>query len=125
MPVDLTLIAARLGKPGDLRYSVADCDEKHPTVSAATQANARYLTKWHVDHTPHSQPVLVRLTVSHRRRLSADLKDVAATPINVRYIHFNKKETLALIRIKNQLPFLVLRTTNHETSQNTGARAFT
>jgi hypothetical protein len=28
------------------------------------------------------------------------------------YIHFNEKEALALIRIKNPLTFLVLRTTN-------------
>jgi hypothetical protein len=33
-------------------------------------------------------------------------------PINVRCIHFNEREVLALIRIKNQLTFLVLRTTN-------------
>src|SRR6185312_16896965 len=39
--------------------------QKHLTVSAATQANARDLAKWHVDHAAHSQPVLVRLTASH------------------------------------------------------------
>ena len=33
-------------------------------------------------------------------------------PINVRCIHFNERQILALIRIKNQLTFLVLRTTN-------------
>src|SRR5262245_43113327 len=68
MPVDAALIAARLGKPGDLRHSVTDRYEKHPTISAATQANTRYLAKWHVDDAAHSQPVLVRLTVSHGRR---------------------------------------------------------
>src|SRR6516162_3256813 len=66
MPVDAALIAARLGKPGDLRHPVTDRDQKHPTVSAATQANTRDLAKWHVDHAPHSQPV--RLTVFHHGR---------------------------------------------------------
>jgi hypothetical protein len=59
MPVDSAPIAARLGKPGDLRHSVADRDQKHPTVSAATQANTRDLAKRHVDHATHSKPVLV------------------------------------------------------------------
>src|SRR5262245_54949580 len=68
MPVDAALIAARLGKPGDLRHPVTDRDQKHPTVSAATQANTRDLAKWHVDHAAHSQPVLVRLTVFHHGR---------------------------------------------------------
>src|SRR5262245_60414302 len=67
MPVDAALIAARLGKPGDLRNPVADRDQKHPTVLAATQANTRDLAKGHVDHAAHSQPVLARLTVSHGR----------------------------------------------------------
>ena len=72
MPVDAALIAARLGKPGDLRHPIADRDQKHPTVSAATQANTRDLAKWHVDHTAQSQPVLVRLTVFHPwKRLEA------------------------------------------------------
>src|SRR6516162_6142017 len=66
MPVDAALIAARLGKPGDLRHPVTDRDQKHPTVSAAMQANTRDLAKWHVDHAPHSQPV--RLTVFHHGR---------------------------------------------------------
>src|SRR6516162_9796180 len=69
MPVDSTTIAARLGKPGDLRHPVADRYQKHPTVSAATQANTRDLTKWHVDHAAHSQPILIRLDVSHGRAL--------------------------------------------------------
>src|SRR5215472_16154244 len=64
MPVDAALIAARLGKPGDLRHPVTDRDQKHRTVSAATQANTRDLAKWHVDHAAHSQPVFLRLTVS-------------------------------------------------------------
>src|SRR6516164_9835917 len=62
MPVDAALVAVRLGKPGDLCRPVADRDQKHPTVSAATQANTRDLAKWHVDHAAHSQ--LLRLTVS-------------------------------------------------------------
>src|SRR5215510_9278356 len=68
MPVDSTSIAARLGKPGDLRHPVADRDQKLPTVWAATQANARDLAKWHVDHAAHSQPVLVGLTVFRHGR---------------------------------------------------------
>src|SRR5262249_6137974 len=68
MPVDAALITARLGKPGDLRRPIADRDQKHPTVSAATQANTRDLAKWHVDHTAQSQPVLVRLTFFHHGR---------------------------------------------------------
>src|SRR6516164_9170183 len=68
MPIDSALVAARLGKPGDLRHPVTDRDQKHPTVSAATQANTRDLAKWHVDHAAHSQPVLVRLTVFHHGR---------------------------------------------------------
>jgi len=36
---------------------------RHPTVSAATQANTIF-AKWHVDHAVHSQPVFVGLTVS-------------------------------------------------------------
>src|SRR5215831_7593266 len=68
MPVDAALIAARLAKPGDLRDPVTDRDQKHPTVSAATQANTRDLAKWHVDHAAHSQPVLVRLTVFRHGR---------------------------------------------------------
>src|SRR5262245_27159569 len=68
MPVDSVPIAARLGKPGDLRHPIADRDQKHLTVSAATQANTRYLAKRYVDHAAHSQPVLVRLTVSHHGR---------------------------------------------------------
>src|SRR6516162_8252818 len=71
MPVDSSPIAARLKKPGDLRHPVADRDQKHPTVSAATQANARDLAKWYVDHAAHSQPVLGRLTVSMRESLRA------------------------------------------------------
>src|SRR5262245_35543906 len=63
MPVDAALIATRLGKPGDLRHPVTDRDQKHPTVSAATQANTRDLAKWHVDHAAHPQPVLVQLSV--------------------------------------------------------------
>jgi hypothetical protein len=35
-----------------------------------------------------------------------------AAPVNVRCVHFNDKESLVLIRIKNQLTVLVLRTTN-------------
>src|SRR5262245_37092564 len=66
MPVDAALIVARLGKPADFRDPVTDCDQKHPTVSAATQANARDLAKRHIDHTAHSQPV--RLTVFHHGR---------------------------------------------------------
>src|SRR6516164_7034118 len=65
MPVDAALIAARLGKPGDLSHPVTNRDQKHPTVSAATQANTRDLAKWHVDHAPH-----VRLTVFHHGRRS-------------------------------------------------------
>src|SRR6516164_7791988 len=68
MPVDAAFIAARLGKPGDLRHPVTDRDQKHSTVSAATQANTRDLAKWHVDHATHSQPVLIRLTVFHHAR---------------------------------------------------------
>ena len=56
--------AAWLEKPSDLRYPVADCNQRHPTVSTATQANTRDLAKWHVDHAAHSQPVLVELSVS-------------------------------------------------------------
>src|SRR5262249_4709506 len=67
MPVDRALSAARLGKPGDLRHSVTDRDQKHPTLLAATQANTRDLAQWHVDYAAHSQPVLGRLTVSHGR----------------------------------------------------------
>ena len=48
--------AARLGKPGDLRHPIADRDQKHLTVSAATQANARDFVKWHIDPTAHLQP---------------------------------------------------------------------
>src|SRR6516164_7424927 len=69
MPVDSAPIGARLGKPGDLRHPVANRDQRHPTVSAATQANPRDLAKRHVDHAAHSQPVLVRLTVSQGERL--------------------------------------------------------
>jgi hypothetical protein len=77
MPVDSAFIAARLGKPGDLRHPVADRDQKHPTVSAATQANTRDLAKWHVDHAAHSQPILVRLTVSpHGDEPLADIKAI-------------------------------------------------
>src|SRR5262245_33916062 len=61
MPVDTALIAARLGKPGDLRHSVTDRDQTHPTVLAATQANSGDLTKGHVDHAANSQPVFPRL----------------------------------------------------------------
>src|SRR6516162_1019610 len=68
MPIDSALVAARLGKPGDLRHSVTDRDQKHPTALAATQANTRDLAKGHVDHAAHSQPVLVRLTVFHHGR---------------------------------------------------------
>src|SRR5262245_3364446 len=67
MPVDAALIAPRLGKPGDLRHSVTDRDQKQPTVLSATQASTRDLAQWHVDHAAHSQPVLGRLTVSHGR----------------------------------------------------------
>ena len=62
-----TVIAARQGKPGDLRHPVADRDQRHPAVSAATQTNAGDFVKWRVDHAAHVQPV-VRLTVSHHRR---------------------------------------------------------
>src|SRR5215467_1078523 len=68
MPLDSAPIAARLGKPGDLRHPVADRDQKRPTVSAATQANTRDLAKWYVDHAAHSQPVLVQVTVFHHGR---------------------------------------------------------
>src|SRR5215813_4830567 len=68
MPVDPAPIAARLGKPGDLRHSIADRNQKQPTVSAATQANTGDLVKWHVDHAVHSQPFLVRLIVFHHGR---------------------------------------------------------
>src|SRR6516162_10094629 len=63
MPVDAAPIAARLAKGGDLRHTVADRDQKHPTAWAASQADARDLAKWHVDHAAHSQPVLAGLTV--------------------------------------------------------------
>src|SRR5262245_45009286 len=63
MPVDPAPIAALLGKPGDLRHSIAHGNQKQPTVSAATQANTGDLVKWHVDHAVHLQPFLVRLIV--------------------------------------------------------------
>src|SRR5271166_3113816 len=62
MPVDPAPIAARQRKPGDLRHPVADRDQMHPTVSAATHTNAGDLVKRHVDHATHLQPVVVRLT---------------------------------------------------------------
>src|SRR5262245_20949934 len=68
MPVDLAPIAARLEKPSDLRHTVADCNQRHPTVSVATQANTRHFAKWHVDHAAHSQPILGRLIIFHHGR---------------------------------------------------------
>src|SRR5271165_1007101 len=68
MPVDPAPIAARQEKPGDLRHPVADRDQMHPTVSAATQTNAGDLVKRHVDHAAHLQPVVVRLTVFRHGR---------------------------------------------------------
>jgi len=65
MPLDPALITARLGKPRDLRHPVTDRDQNLPTVSVATQANARDLPKRHVDHAAHSQSVLVRRAVFH------------------------------------------------------------
>ena len=67
VPIDSAFIAARLGKPGNLRRLVADRDQQQSAVSATTQANAGDLAKWHVDHAAHSQAILVRLTVSHGR----------------------------------------------------------
>src|SRR5262245_18576448 len=64
MPVNSTLVAARLGKPGDVCYPVAHRDQTHPTVSTGTQANTRHLAKWYVDHAAHSQPVFIPLAVS-------------------------------------------------------------
>ena len=60
-----TPIAARQRKPGDLPHPVADRNQMHPTVSAATQTNAGDLVERHVDHAAHLQPVAVRLTVFH------------------------------------------------------------
>jgi hypothetical protein len=54
MPLNSGPSAACNGKPCDLCYSVADRDQKHPAFSAATQADTRDLTKWHVDHAAHS-----------------------------------------------------------------------
>ena len=94
-----TPIAARLGKPRDLRHPIADRDQKHLTVSAATQANTRDLAKWHVDHAAHSQPVLVRLTASHgsgflltSRRMCNHCWMISRVLCS---IHFRKNEMLA------------------------------
>jgi hypothetical protein len=57
MPIDSAPVATRVGKPRDLRRPVADRDQKHPTASAATQADTRDLAKWHIDHAAYSQPV--------------------------------------------------------------------
>src|SRR5271166_419150 len=62
MPVDPAPVAAGQRKPGDLGHPVADRDQMHPTVSAATHTNAGDLVKRHVDHATHLQPVVVRLT---------------------------------------------------------------
>jgi hypothetical protein len=70
MPVDSVPIVTRLREPGDLRHPVADRDQKHPTASAATQANTRDFAKWHVDYAAHSQLIFVQLTVSHHERWS-------------------------------------------------------
>src|SRR5690242_17790847 len=67
MPIDLALIAARLGKPCDFRHLVTDRDERHPTASAATQANTRDLAKRHIDHAAHSQLILVLTVFRHGR----------------------------------------------------------
>ncbi len=61
MPIDLVPIAARLGKPGDLRHPIADRDQKLTTVSAAPYANTGDFAERHVDHSAHSQAALVRL----------------------------------------------------------------
>jgi hypothetical protein len=53
MPVNSAPIAARLGKPSDLRHPIADRDQKLPTVSVATQANTRDFAKWHIDYAAH------------------------------------------------------------------------
>jgi hypothetical protein len=63
VPVDLVLIAARWGKPGDIRQPIADGDQMHPTGLAAMRANARDLLKRHIDHAAYSQPVLLELAV--------------------------------------------------------------
>jgi hypothetical protein len=68
MPFDTAPIAAWLEKPGDPRDPVADRDQRHSTVPAATQANARDLAKRNVDHAAHSKPVLVRLTTFHHEK---------------------------------------------------------
>src|SRR5215510_16085223 len=81
MPVDAALIAARLGKPGDLRHPVTDRDQKHPTVSAATQANTRDLAKWHVDHAARSQPV-ARACVLCPKPIAATKKWLCKQPNN-------------------------------------------
>src|SRR6478609_11662947 len=103
MPVDSAPIAARLGKPRDLRHPIADRDQKHLTVSAATQANTRDLAKWHVDHAAHSQPVLVRLTASHgsgflrtSRRMYNHCWMISRVLCS---IHFRKNEMLACYSI--------------------------
>src|SRR6476646_7938651 len=64
MPFDQAPAAARHGEPGDLCHPVADRDQKHPAVAAATQANARNLAKRHVNHAAYPQPLLVRLAIS-------------------------------------------------------------
>ena len=53
---------------------IADRDQKHLIVSAATQANTRDLAKWHVDHAAHSQPVLCSTYCFPWEWVSADLE---------------------------------------------------
>src|SRR6516165_7885846 len=96
MPVDAALIAARLGKPGDLRHPVTDRDQKHPTVSTATQANTGDLAKWHVDHTAHSQPLLVRLTGCHGRRSLRTSRRAYNMPNDFCSIQFEKRQCTVL-----------------------------
>ena len=46
-------LAALRDKAGLARFDRSNRNQKHPTVSAPTQANTRNLAKGHVDHPPH------------------------------------------------------------------------
>src|SRR5208283_3156037 len=93
-PIDLVIVAVRQNKPGDLRRPVADRDQRHHIVLAATQANSRDLLKRHVDYAAHSQPLLVRLTVLRHGEASADVRRTSfgVENANARAAEFTRRQ---------------------------------